>query len=342
VFGAFVQAVARRFSGRFEGLPRVRYYEPWSEPNLDNHLMPQWVRSNGHWVAESPVVYRALLNAAYRGVKAVDRSDLVISAGTAPFGDPPGGRRVPPAEFVRDLLCLKRGLKPGPCRNPAHFDILAHHPYSIGGPWWRALNADDVALPDLWKLTRALHAAERTGRALPRGSKQVWVTEFSWDSNPPDPHAIPMATWEHWMEESFYVLWTQGVDAVAWYLLRDQPCTPGCQDTYQSGLYFLDGQAKPAIAAFRFPFVVEPTSSGRGLIWGLAPTSGTVAVQSRQGGRWRTVTTFRRRIHAVFTRAIGARPGELFRAKDQGDTSLTWRLARDHCHPSAECNVFSG
>src|SRR5205085_3583264 len=112
-FGAFVQAVARRYSGRFGGLPHVRYYQPWSDPNLFNHLMPQWVRSGNHWVDESALIYRSLLNAAYSAVKSVDSSNLVVTGGTAPFGDKPGGQRVLPARFVRDLLCLG-----GPARTP--------------------------------------------------------------------------------------------------------------------------------------------------------------------------------------------------------------------------------
>src|SRR5205807_6855079 len=128
-------------------------------------------------------------------VKAVNGRDVVITGGTAPFGDTPSGGngRVPPATFVQELLCLHSDrLTPERCPQPAHFDILAHHPYSIAGPWWRALNSDDVSLPDFGKLTRVLHAAERSGRALPHGHKQLWVTEFSWDSNPPDPQGVKM------------------------------------------------------------------------------------------------------------------------------------------------------
>ena len=56
---------------------------------------------------------------------------IVITAGTAPFGDQPGEDRMQPARFVRGMLCLN-GRKPAPCPSPAHFDALAHHPYSTG------------------------------------------------------------------------------------------------------------------------------------------------------------------------------------------------------------------
>ena len=84
--------------------------------------------------------------------------------------------------------------------------------------------------PTSRKLTRPLSVAERTGRALPRGRKQIWVTEFSWDSSPPDPHGVPIVEHAHWLEEALYVLWHEGVDAVAWYLIVDQPPIPNYAD----------------------------------------------------------------------------------------------------------------
>lgn len=324
---SFARALARRYSGGFDPgggvLPRVRYYQGWSEPNLPNHLTPQWVRVRGHWVAESAIIYRGLLNAFYAGVKSVNRSNLVITGGTAPFGDPPGGPRVPPAAFVRQMLCLNGRLAPQRCPNPAHFDILAHHPYSVGGPFQHAFNPDDASLPDIGKLTRPLAVARRTGRALPRGRKQVWVTEFSWDSKPPDPHAVPMGTWERWMQEAFYELWSEGVDAIAWYLLVDQPCVPSCADSYQSGVYYVNGSPKPGLSAFRFPFVVRPRSHRKTLVWGISPEAGTVLVQRLSTHGWRTVARFRVGAHGVFTRTLRVGGHPSMRAVVGGETSLT-------------------
>jgi hypothetical protein len=356
-FGAFAKAVARRYSGTFvplsgaqdsgggllpalagigggsapEGmpLPRVRYYQAWSEPNLYNHLTPQWVRSHGRWVAESPVIYRALLNSFYAAVKSVSGSNVVITGGTAPFGDQPsaGNGRVPPALFVRELLCLHgQRLTPVPCPDPPHFDVLAHHPYAIGGPWTPAIDADDASLPDIWKLTRALRVAQRTGRVVPRGHQQVWVTEFSWDSNPPDPQGVPALQRARWMEEAFYVLWRQGVDAIAWYLLVDQPPDPDYASTYQSGVYLRSGRAKPGLEGYRFPFVVEPAGRGRATLWGIAPVAGTVLVQSSRSGRWVTLRSFHEHAHGIFTATIRLRGRSLLRARVGGGSSLTWRF----------------
>src|SRR4029077_16662423 len=40
--GQFAQALAKRYSGSFQGLPRVSLFEVWNEPNLSVNLTPQW------------------------------------------------------------------------------------------------------------------------------------------------------------------------------------------------------------------------------------------------------------------------------------------------------------
>ena len=91
-------------------------------------------------------------------------------------------RRISPVEFLTDVLKKK-----------TYLDAIAHHPYGVGGPYTHALNPGDVAVPDIVKLTRVLKRAQKKGRVLPRlRKKEVWVTEMSWDSNPPDPGGVPV------------------------------------------------------------------------------------------------------------------------------------------------------
>src|SRR5205085_7884033 len=123
----------------------------------------------------SPAWYRRMVNAVYTNVKSVQPHASVILAGQAPYGDRPGGARMTPVEFLRDLLCLRGSqLRPQRCPNPAHFDGFDHHPYSLT-PTTRASNSEDVALPDLGKLKRVVSVAVRTGRALPSGHKPLWA-----------------------------------------------------------------------------------------------------------------------------------------------------------------------
>ena len=331
-FGLFARALARRYNGTFPDplqpggvLPAVHAFQAWAEPNLHTWLTPQWTVRAGQARPASPAHYRRLLNAYYAGVKAVYPQALVVTAGDAPFGDPPeaDGRRMAPARFWREVFCLRdRALRLAPCPDPAHFDVLAHHPYTVGGPRRAALNTDDVSVPDLRKITRPLRQAERFGRALPRKRHRLWVTEFSWDSNPPDPQGVPAQRHARWLAEAFELFWRQGVDTIAWYLLRDQAAPP-FDITYQSGLYSRDGVAKPAARAFRFPFTARRRGARVG-VWGRLPADGVLRVQRRAGGSWRTIATRRGRVGDVKTLSVRAPRGARIRATVGDLTSISW------------------
>ncbi len=59
--------------------------------------------------AVSPTHYREMLNATYSAVKAVDPAMLVVTGGPSPYGDPPGGDRVRPVQFYRELALRAAG-----------------------------------------------------------------------------------------------------------------------------------------------------------------------------------------------------------------------------------------
>jgi hypothetical protein len=325
-------ALARRYSGSFpdparpgQSLPRAHAFQLWNEPNLSKYLNPQW---NGRR-AYAPVLYRRMLNGFYRGVKSVDRKAIVVTAGTAPFGDPQvGGNRIQPARFWRELLCLRRSrgvLRGTACPNPARFDVLSHHPYSVGQPRRKALNADDVSIPDIGKLTTLLRAAERKARALPRKRHPMWVTEVSYDSKPPDPDGVAQATHARWLQETFFVLWRQGVSTITWFRVHDQLPVPSFAATTQSGVFFEDGRAKLAANAFRFPLVAERADRKSLRVWGRSPLAGRLVIERRAGDRWRSVRTIRVRRHATFLARVGRVTGrDRLRARIGGERSLTW------------------
>ena len=207
--------------------------------------------------------------------------------------------------------------------------MLAHHPYSTGPPTGTAINADDVAIPDLHKLKRPLRAALRRGTVRPRGPKPLWVTEVSWDSRPPDPGGVPAGTHARYLEGAFSQLWRQGVTAIIWFHLRDDPRGEGYPFTFQSGV-FLRGSSierdrpKPALRAFRFPFTAY-RSRGRARLWGLAPARGKVAIQALRGRRWVRVRTLRAGRDRIFHGRLTIHRGALLRARQGGEASLRWR-----------------
>src|SRR4051812_33116479 len=145
--GQFGQMLATRYSGAYDGLPQVRYFEAWNEPNLSNFLTPQWI---GH-TPFSPTHYRRMLNEFYAGVHRGQPGAKVIGGATAPFGDNSpdhpfykGNPRLHPMVFLRRLFCLSDALKPN-CSAKPKLDILSHHPVNPRtAPTVAASNPDDV------------------------------------------------------------------------------------------------------------------------------------------------------------------------------------------------------
>lgn len=326
--GAFAHAVAERYSGHFpdpvrlgQSLPRVRYFQAWNEPNLPIYLSPQWTRGrHGGWLPASPAIYRAMLNAVYANVKAVQPGATVLAAGTAPYGDPPGVNRMAPVVFWRELLCLSgAALRQERCPNPVHFDALDHHPYAFT-PTIHAFDPDGVSVPDLGRITRIVRVAQRTHRVLPAGPKPFWITEIDWGSNPPDRSAIPLSTQARYVSLAFYELWRQGVSHVFWLLIRDYPAPR--LDGY--GVYFRSGAAKPSAQAFRFPFVALPAGHRVVTLWGRAPAAGVVSIERRSGRRWRTVARLATTRAGIFyaRRRLGSRL--VLRAQLGASASLGW------------------
>jgi hypothetical protein len=328
----FARVLAERYDGHFPdplhsgaSLPRVSIFHAWNEPNLPYYLSPQWVRGrHGGWVAESPLIYRAMLNTVYATIKAVTPHATVLSAGTAPYGRPPGVSSMAPVLFMRDLLCLRgAALKPQSCPHPAHFDGYDAHPYSAT-PTLPARAAEDVSVPDLRKLERVVGAALRTGRLLPAGPKRLWVTEIAWQSKPPNPRGVSPALQARYLALGFYTIWRQNVGHVLWFTLRDSRTS----DQFfggGSGLYYANGRAKPAASAFRFPFVaVRGGARGTVTLWGRAPEPRTVSVEQRVHGHWQVLTRLATTAGGVFyaKRVMPGRP--LLRAVEGTTSSLTW------------------
>jgi hypothetical protein len=329
-YGAFARALAARYDGRFPDplqpgavLPRVRRFEAWNEPNLDTYLAPQWEGSTD----VGPELYRELLNHFYAGVKAAQPGATVIGGALAPFGDPPGGERTPPVLFLRQLLCLRGSrLARVACPRRAHLDALSDHPIAVGAPRDSAASTLDVTTPDIWRLTRVMRAARRSRTVLPRGPKPLWVTEFWYDSDPPDPNGVPLLRQARWYEQDFYTFWRQGARVAIALQLRDSAEGKGYPYTNQSGAFFLEGGPKPSATAFAFPFVAHRTRRDRVLAWGIAPRAGRVRVQARRGGRWVTVASARTRGRPhPFILGLRLSGHALLRARSGRVSSLTWR-----------------
>jgi hypothetical protein len=327
----FMTAAARRYGGGFRGLPRVRYWQIWNEPNLAAYLRPQV--DSAH-TPLSPDIYRRMVNAAADAIHAVHADNQVIGGGTSPFGEDPPDDHMSPLFFMRKLLCMSDGPPKPVCHKPVRFDIWSHNPYTSGGPTHHANLRDDISLPDLWKMRRLLDAAVRAGILKSTGPVGFWVTEFSWDTSPPDPKGVPEELHARWVAEALYRMWSQGVSLVTWFQLRDQPFTS--TSVFQSGLWFrgeggiASDKPKLAMTAFRFPFVAFVQPGNSITFWGRSPARRTsVIVEQENGGNWRLVDVLRPNAYGIFAGRFEsrARAGSLrARLANGRDASLPFSL----------------
>jgi hypothetical protein len=318
--GDFAQALATRYSGSFAGLPRVAYMQAWNEANLNVYLTPQYKGkkqvSGGH--------YRKMLNAFTKGVSAAGKGTKVVTTGAAPYGDPPGGPRTRPLAFWREAFCLKsrKKLKQS-CNGTARFDVFAHHPISTtGGPRQSAFHPDDVTIPDMGALAKTLRAAERSGGAA--GSKhQIWVTELWWETNPPDrKQGVSESKQARWLNDAYYLLWKKGVSAVINLQIRDlkfDPSNPFVRSA--TGIYFYSGKKKKSYDAVRFPFVARSKGPGAS-IWGVAPSSGKVVIESKTKKGWKKVGSIKATKGGVFSGRLSRGGKGKMRARAAGQTSF--------------------
>jgi hypothetical protein len=236
---------------------------------------------------------------------------------------------------MRALLCMSAGRDPKPtCNERTTFDVWSHHPYTEGGPTHHAKSGDNVSLGDLPKMRRLLDAAIAAGHVRSQGKPRFWVTEFSWDSKPPDPKGVPSALHARWVAEALFRMWDAGISLVTWFTIRDQPLADG---PYQSGLYLFGtratyGPPKLARTAFRFPFVAFSTSKGASF-WGRTPTSsgGRVAIEARKGAGWTTLHVAKADRYGIFQGRVDV-PAKvtLLRARvaSSGQVSLGFSLRR--------------
>jgi hypothetical protein len=349
-FADFTRALAARYSGSFAPageppLPAVKALEVWNEPNTSGAITPTFEGKTD----TAASIYRDLLNAAYDAVKSVNPSMLVVTGGTAPYGDPPGGpyppgtQRVRPVTFWQDVLCVaptkgkksKKSRLPGAipptqyvrtggCNGPVKFDVLSHHAIDNTGkgPLQSGPTPDDASTPDLGRITAVLRGAEKAGTTA--GRHRLWVTEFWWDSKPPNSSGAPLLTQARWIEQSLYFFWKAGADTAFNFVIGDTSFRPTVHAGFQGGAYFEDGRPKPALTAFQFPFVTQALNRTTLEAWGKSPATGKLIIQRKQGG-WKTVKKLRVGKGSTFVTKLKLSGSQLLRAKVGGRTSLTWR-----------------
>ena len=296
-FADFAGEVAARYGDR------VGTYILWNEPNLGTWLRPQ-ASCSRTCTPVAPHLYRALVRAAYPAVHAADADAKVLigtmsSRGGAVTRENSTHR---PLAFLRALGCVDgafKKLRSGRCKGfkPATGDGFAFHPHGVlTAPDKAFTHADDVSLASLPRLESALDKLQRGGGLKTTTSRfNLYIDEYGYQTNPPDRiSGVSPTTQSAWLQRAAYQAWRDPrVKLFTQYLWRDEPDgNAGIYSGWQSGLFFLDGRAKPSLKTFATPFVLD---AARSRLWGQVRRrdTRTVSVERRLRGSssWRTVAT---------------------------------------------------
>jgi hypothetical protein len=232
-FGAFVHAIATRYSGNYvppgqtAPLPRVDFWTIWNEPDYGPSLAPQGVP--GHLKVEnSPRMYRKLLGAAWRSLQGTGHhtaTDTIAFGELAPRGESFWGvfSGMKPLTFLRAMYCVDssyhplrgaaariRGCPATPAasrrfraQNPAlfHASGVSDHPYMR---WYKPnheLNPDPVNrsrtgdYASLGVIGNLTRALDRLQRVY--GSRTrfpIYNTEFGYITSPPKHSPDPTSS----------------------------------------------------------------------------------------------------------------------------------------------------
>lgn len=322
-FGQFVAAVAKRYRGM------VDWYSLYNEPNLKGWIRPESTSTRYGRVETSAVYYRKLWSEGYKAIRTYDpaRRNRVLFGEVASISAP--------LPFLNASLCLDPSGKPFKGRlrtlhrcgtRPGKLNIggWAIHPYNQGGlgaPRRRVGSKTSLPQQYIPRLHRLMKRAAGRGRVP--GGRGIYVTEFGYQTNPPDPftRTTPKRQAQYINDSDRLFYSDPKIKTVAQYQLTDVQF----REQYQSGLKFFSGKRKPSYDAYRLPIVVTRRSSRAVEVWGqvrparLARSLGQFTnpeVQFARGGGFQTV----------------ARPGVnsvgIFRITQRraGATSGLWRI----------------
>ncbi len=149
----------------------------------------------------------------------------------------------------------------------------------------RAIDPDDATTADFGEVRRILRAAKRHHTLGTGGHHPLWATEIWWSTKPPDPHGVRARKQARYLEQALYLLWRQGAKVVINLQVRDPRYDRENRLQVYAGLYTHGNRPKPALRAFRFPFVTDRASKRVLRAWGKAPRGGRLAIERKVGGR---------------------------------------------------------
>jgi hypothetical protein len=268
------------------------------------------------------------------------RNDMRLIGETAPGG---GSRSTAPVDFMREVFCLDTSGRPyrgavarrHGCATRPRFEVtgVSDHPYTyaaIASPSKFKGHASDAPIGAMQHLVGVLDAAGRYG-VIPRRTP-VYLTEFGFQSRPPDAFGVSLRTQAQFINYSDYVAYRNPrIASVAQYELNDEPHAA----VFNTGLRFADGRAKPALQAYAMPIYVQRIAGGVrvfGLVRNARGTGVAVAIQNRLGRRhatFRTVASVRTNRWGYLMKKLPSFGGRWRLVVGSGDSRRFSRIASE-------------
>jgi hypothetical protein len=237
----FAYAAAKRYSGSYERpdgtvLPAVRKWMAWNEPNNPVFLRPQYAKVGKKYIPVAARNYAQICSAIWAGVHSTNLKETVACGATDPRGNNRPRSSRPSIAPLTFMLALKRyGLR--------DFDVYAHHPYynrPTETPTTMPKAKTVITLANIGQLTTLLTRLW--------GPKKLWITEYGYQTRPPDRHfGVSWAKQAQYLTKAYKVARRNPrITLMLWFLLRDESRLAG----WQSGLLTVSGKKKPAFNAF--------------------------------------------------------------------------------------------
>ncbi len=202
----------------------ITSWQIWNEPNLKAF-------SPGANYKQKAQKYGQLLKSSHDAIKSKDRKAKIVLAGIATQKDPNA------FSFLNKLY--------GIAHIKDSFDVAAVHPYASSNT----------------KIKTAIQHFRSVMRNHADKGTALWITEFAWGSAPPDSAGINkgLQGQKTALTSSYKMLLANrkawNLQRVYWFLWRDPPTgsgqAGGCSFCGSSGLVANNGNAKPALSAFK-------------------------------------------------------------------------------------------
>jgi hypothetical protein len=186
--------------------------------------------------------YARICNAVVTGLKRSTISKPLVACGvTAPRGN----NRAGAARASVSPLVFLRAMRAAGARG---FDAYAHHPYY--GFRNETPSTPPVATNGGAPTAVTMGNLDALVREVTRlyGPLRIWVTEYGYQTNPPDKaFGVSWASQAAYLEQAYLrVRANPRIDVFLWFLLQDEAPL----GRWQSGLLTVAGVRKPSFAAF--------------------------------------------------------------------------------------------